>query len=41
MKRWLLDHILTHDRKLARFIHEQESKDTKSETDIEIGPEAG
>lgn len=26
LKEWLLGHILTHDRELARFIHEQKSK---------------
>lgn len=30
MKGWMLDHILTHDRELARFIHEQKAE-VKSE----------
>lgn len=40
LKDWLLGHILTFDRDLARFIHEQEAQDTESETDVEIIGEA-
>jgi len=36
LKSWLLGHILTYDRKLARFIHDQKAKNT-TETVVSIG----
>lgn len=36
MKGWMLDHILTHDRELARFIHHQKAqKDAEKVVTIE------